>query len=137
MMKLLLSLILLLQVLKWIWDAMKWSDAMKTWDDLLAEVQDTENVEDAALVAIDAIHTELTAAQGDPVKIQAAIDGLGSRRQKLADAIANPPADTTDSGGATDTTVGATGTDTTVGATGTDTTVSSGGDDTTTGANSQ
>lgn len=137
MMKLLLSLILLLQVLKWIWDAMKWSDAMKTWDDLLAEVQDTENVEDAALVAIDAIHTELTAAQGDPVKIQAAIDGLGSRRQRLAAAIANPPADTTGSGGATDTTVGATGTDTTVGATGTDTTVSSGGADTTTGTNSQ
>jgi len=60
---------------------------------LTQAVNDTESVEESAIVLIEGLAGKLADAGTDPVKLQALQDSLNSEKEKLAAAIsANTPA---------------------------------------------
>lgn len=68
---------------------------MATLDDLESTVSDLPDVIDGAVALLDTIHAELQAAiaSGDPTRIQAVVDTIGTKKEDLAAAVArNTPA---------------------------------------------
>lgn len=66
---------------------------MKELDDLEVEAKANTDAEEAAVTLLGQLHDLLVAAQNDPVRLQAVIDGLGKSKDDLAAAIvANTPA---------------------------------------------
>ena len=69
---------------------------MAALDELATKVAANKDVTDSAILLLNGLKAKLDAAiaSGDPVKIQALSDSLGTETQTLADAVtANTPAD--------------------------------------------
>lgn len=67
-------------------------EQMKTMDELLVEVERQTTVSDSIAAMVNALQDEITAANGDKAKIQAAFDKVKANTDKLADAaLENTP----------------------------------------------